>query len=537
MKGTTASVKKKKITILNPRATLPPIKLVPMAPRLDKLDGKTIYIVDVGFQLTEPFYDAALKLLKEKYPKTKWIVKQKFGSFFHDDPKLWAEIKQKADGAIVGPGHMDTLGPSTVNWCTSLEKLGVPTVPLLCAVFPQLERGVAFLRGIPKMRITNILFEVIGTSEEHNRKLMEGNDPVTGKPVLKEIVEGLTKPLTAEEKKTGTIKRPVPRLLEPDTPENLQRLINEKGWTDYYPVVLPTEEKVAEMLKGTSHKPDEIVGKMPVTGPYESLEYTVEKVAANAVMAGVRPEYFPVVLAIASTGETSLWSSVTSQTRMVVVNGPVRNEIKMNSGIGALGPFNEANAVIGRSWTFISKNLGGIGGVPKVNYLGVFGNSSNYNNLCFAENEEGLPKGWKPLHVQKGFKAKESTVSLFAGMCMLGPTSTSIEAAAFHERIKAMLAQNFKPSNVFYRGVSFGLRATVLVTPQAASDMVNEGFKSKEELNQWLLENTWKSKGRGKSNQPSPDSHLEIVVVGDVSGTCQLGNLHYTTTASIDKWR
>jgi hypothetical protein len=195
------------------------------------LDGKTIYIVDVMFQLTEPFYKAALKLLKERYPRTKWVVKQKFGSFFHDDPKLWAEIKKKADGAIVGPGHLDTLGPSVVNWCASLEKLGVPAAPLICAVFPELERGVAYLRGMPKMRIVYIPYEVIGTSEEHNRKLMEGNDPVTGKPVLEEIVETLTKPPTAEEKKTGTIKRPVPRLLKPDTPENLRRLINENGRT------------------------------------------------------------------------------------------------------------------------------------------------------------------------------------------------------------------------------------------------------------------------------------------------------------------
>jgi hypothetical protein len=537
MKNVSASTKKVKISILNPLGTPPTISLIPMAPRPSTLDGKTIYIVDVMFQLTEPFYKAALKLLKERYPKTKWVVKKKFGSFYNDDAKLWAEIKRKAHGAIVGPGHMDTLGPSVVNWCASLEKLGVPAVPLICQVLPELERRVAYLRGIPNMRIIYIPFEVINTPEEHNRKLLEGKDPVTGKPILEEIIEVLTKPPTAEERKKETIERPVPRLLKPDTPENLQRLINEKGWTDYMPVVLPTEEKVAEILKGTSHKPDEIVGKMPVTGPYESLEYTVEQVAVNAVMAGLRPEYFPVSLAIASTGQTSLWSSVTSQTRMAVVNGPIREKLKMNSGIGALGPFNEANAVIGRSWTFISKNLGGIGGVPGVNYLGAFGNSSNYNNLCFAENEEGLTKGWKPLHVQKGYKAKESTISLFAGMAMLGHGTTTFEAATLHERIKNQLAQNFRPSNKFYRGVSFGLRATILITPQAASDLVKEGFNSKEELSQWLLENSFKSKGKAKSTQPPPDSQLDIIVVGGAVAACQLANLRHITTTSIDKWR
>ena len=202
MKNVSATVKKEKITILNPRGTPPPITLIPMAPRPATLDGKTIYIVDVNFQLTEPFYEAAKKLLAERFPKTKWVVKSKFGSFFDDDPNLWAEIREKAHGAIVGPGHLDTLGPSVVNWCASLEKLGVPAVPLICAVFPELEKGVAYLRGMPSMRMTFIPYEVINTSEEYNRKLLEGNDPVTGKPILKEIFEVLTKPPASEYKKT-----------------------------------------------------------------------------------------------------------------------------------------------------------------------------------------------------------------------------------------------------------------------------------------------------------------------------------------------
>jgi hypothetical protein len=522
---------KERVKTLNPRATPPLITLVPLAPRPDNLDGKTIYIVDVNFQFTEPFYKAAKKLLAEKYSNTNWVVKNKVGSFFDDDPKLWAEIKRKGHGVIVGPGHMDTLGPAVVGWCAELEKLGVPAVPLICKIFPELERRVAYLKGMPEMRIAFIPYEVIGATEAECRKILEGNDPVSGKPVLQEITNILTKPPTAGESKTGVIIRKEPRFLEPDTRENLQRLIIEKGWTDYLPIVLPTEEKVADILTATSHKPKEIVGKMPVSGPYESLEYTVEQVAVNAVMAGVRPEHFPVVLAIASTGQTSLWSSVTSQTRMVAVNGPIRKEIKMNSGIGALSPFNEANAVIGRSWTFISKNLGGIGGVPKVNYLGSFGNGLNYNNLCFAENEEGLPKGWKPFHVQKGYKPVESTVSIFAGFEMysgVGPSPVSM-----HENIKNRLAHHFKPDAVFYRGVGFGLNTLIMITPEAAEVLVKEGFGSKEELSNWLAENTWVLKDKSASK----NIHLDIIVVGGTAPGFELGNLHYTTTASVDKWR
>jgi hypothetical protein len=519
------------VQILNPRGTPPPITLIPMAPRPETLDGKTIYIVDVNFPLTEPFYKAALKLLREKLPKIHWEVKSKVGSFFEDDPALWAEIKEKAQGAIVGPGHLDTLGPAVVGWCATLEKMGVPAVPLICAVYPGLEKKVAFERGMPNMRLIFIPYEVVGTSEEVCRKILAGNDPITRKPVLREIVDVLTQQPTAEEKETGTMNRLGPRVLEPNTPEYLQRYINKMGWTDFYPVILPTEEKVAAMLKGTSRKPDEIVGRMFPSSPHEAWEYNVEQVAVNAVMAGARPEHFPVILAIAATGQTALWSSVTSQTRMVVVNGPIRNEIKMNSGLGAMGPFNEANAVIGRSWTFISKNLGGGGGEPGLTYLGAFGNSANYNNLCFAENEEGLPRGWKALHVMKGFKSKESTVSLFAGFGIV-PDAT-LTVGPHHVAIKRQLiGLNAFAMKMFYRGVRFGMRAVLFITPKAASLLVEEGFKSKEALFQWLKENTFL-----EEKAESPEMQLDIIVVGGVIQAYQPGNLYYNTTASIDQWR
>lgn len=523
------------IQILNPKGTPPPISLIPMAPRLDNLDDKTIYIVDVNFQFTEPFYVAAEKLLAERFPSVTWVVKSKVGSFFDTDPELWAEIKSKGHAAIIGPGHMDTLGPAVVGWCAELEKLGVPAVPLICMIFPELEKRVAYLRGMPEMRMAFIPYEVIGADEPACRNILEGNDPVNGKPVIDKMVDILTRPTTTEERNIGIIHRNEPRFLKPDTPENLEQFIKDNGLTDYLPVVLPSEEKVAEMLKGTSHQPDEFIGKMPVSGPYESLDYTVEQVAVNAVMAGVRPEHFPVVLAIASTGETSLWSSITSQTRMVVVNGPIRNEINMNSGIGALSPFNEANAVIGRSWTFLSKNLGGIGGIPKVNYLGSFGNGLNYNNLCFAENEEGLPRGWDPLHVQKGYKTDESTVSIFAGFELysgVGPSTVSN-----HENIKNRLAHYFNPNNVFYRGVGFGLRALILITPEAAQELLYEGFPSKEEMAQWLATNTYTFEDNTDAKAITDNIHLDIVVVGGTAPGFELGNLHYVTTASIDKWR
>ncbi len=103
--GSAAYAQEAKIAVLNPRGTPPPIRLIPMAPRLDSLDGKTIYIVDTRYPLTEPFLAELQKVMAEKYPKTNWILRKKIGSYFDDDPKLWAEIKEKGHGAIMAIGH------------------------------------------------------------------------------------------------------------------------------------------------------------------------------------------------------------------------------------------------------------------------------------------------------------------------------------------------------------------------------------------------------------------------------------------------
>jgi hypothetical protein len=94
-----------KITVLNPLGQPPPIALVRMAPRLDTLDGKTIYIVDVGFTDTHQFLVEMQKVLAERYPKANWVVRNKIGTYFEDDPKLWAEIKGKGSGMIMAVGH------------------------------------------------------------------------------------------------------------------------------------------------------------------------------------------------------------------------------------------------------------------------------------------------------------------------------------------------------------------------------------------------------------------------------------------------
>ncbi len=415
----------------------------------------------------------------------------------------------------------------------------------------------AFKKGMPNERFTFVPHPITGTPAAVCRKYLEGNDPITGKPVLQEIVGALTNPLSAEDSKKGFIERPTPRLVSPDTADNLYRLFLEKEWTDGLPIVLPTEARVAEMLKGTSHKPDELVGRMQPSSPHEAWSYTVEKVAVNAVMAGAKPEHFSVILALASTGVPSIFTSTTSFARMVVVNGPIRNEIKMNMGIGALGPFNQANSAIGRAWTLMSINLDG-GAHPGEVYMGSQGNNLMYNNLCVPENEEELPEGWNPYHVQKGFKPQESVVSTLGGWGFTHPDQSF--GKPFAEQIPFWLkfVSPFSP-------------ATLLLDPTITKQLKErEGFSSKEQLIDYIFKNTTVSVGEWLDNFYSVqnfilpearkgiepfaswmklprDSRIPLIarpssinvlsVGGGTNLFWQAGDFGYISSASVDKWR
>jgi len=209
----------------------------------------------------------------------------------------------------------------------------------------------------------------------------------------------------------GDLKLASRRIEVPD-PEDAIETAYDRGWTDGLPVVPPTALRVAHMLSGTTRDPSGILGLIPPN----LAECTVEKAAANAVMAGCRPEYFPVVLAAIETALdpkfsmhgllATLWFSGP----VIVVNGPVAKRIGMNGAGNALGQGNRANATIGRALQLVIRNVGG--GIPGEIDRAVFGNPGKYT-FCFAEDESDAD--WVPLSVARGFPPGVSTVTLFHG--------------------------------------------------------------------------------------------------------------------------
>ncbi len=202
------------------------------------------------------------------------------------------------------------------------------------------------------------------------------------------------------------------RRIEVARQQDEHELVYERGWSDGLPVVPPTEERVLRMLAGTARSPSELVGVIPP----DNAPCTVERVAINAVMAGCKPEYLPVVLAAveAACRDEFCMHGVLATTYfaapIIIVNGPIRERIGMNASHNALGQGNRANSTIGRALQLVIRNVGGgrPGGVDRAT-LGQPGKLG----FCFAERERD--SFWESLAVERGFAADESTVTLFAG--------------------------------------------------------------------------------------------------------------------------
>ncbi len=207
------------------------------------------------------------------------------------------------------------------------------------------------------------------------------------------------------------------RRIEAHAPEDPVEICYQRGWSDGLPVVPPTPERVLRMLAGTTRDPGEVLGAMPP----DLAECTVEKVAVNAVLAGCRPEYLPVVLAAVEAALEpafcmhGLLCTTYFAAPVVIVNGPIARRIGMNCGVNALGQGNRANATIGRALQLVVRNVGG--GVPGGIDRATLGTPGKYT-FCFAEDESDA--GWTPLARSRGAREGASAVTLFGGGEVIG---------------------------------------------------------------------------------------------------------------------
>jgi hypothetical protein len=290
--------------------------------------------------------------------------------------------------------------------------------------------------------------------------------------VIRDIVDGLTKPLTAEEKSPLPKKEEHSRIVFKGSLKEVNRFFYKRGWTDGLPVIPPTEEEVAEMLTGTDLAPDHVVGKLiPRLG-----KATVEKIAINAVMAGALPTYMPVLIAAAEIlmdsrvyfGQFAV--STGSFAPMWLMNGPIRNDLHINCKTGILSPGDIANSGIGRAISMIIKNIGGIR--KGMEDMGVMGNPGKIG-MVVGENEEESP--WDPLHVDHGFKKEDSaiTVHFMDNSQLITPYHTDDNG------ILRVLIDNINPGRQ--------LVYTIMFNAETARILSNRGW-SKKDVREFISE-------------------------------------------------
>jgi hypothetical protein len=406
--------------------------------------------------------------------------------------------------------------------------MGIPAIPVVLSEFFEQQNQTSVEKGMPGLRIQYVRGPVWGkTREQLRRDIINGRSPVSNEPVMQEIVELLTRPLTAEEKKTGELIRDKGPATFNDTPANLHKMFLENRWTDFLPIVLPTEELVEEMLKGTSHDPDMIVGKMSPTNTgtyFEFWTFTVRDVAVNAVMAGANPEYLPLLLAVASTNKEAISVSDNGFVGALVINGSIRDEIGLNYDIGAMGPFAHANTTIGRAWSLMSINLGNCGKVGTT-YMGTVGNPMNLINIVIAENEEGSP--WDPFSVRRGFRKNENIVSLFEGWGVLSAKNWRANVWGKEMDFPQIIKDIFTTQAPFLFG------ATAVLSPPIANFVQEAGYDTVDEFKEFL--------NKAPEGQPpyfaNPNAMEIIVTGGSNNNYYSIGGLQYLQSVNIDDWR
>ena len=313
--------------------------------------------------------------------------------------------------------------------------------------------------------------------------------------VMEAVVAGLTQPLTAAEispspRESGMSQR----IVFKGNLEEVNRFFYRRGWTDGLPVIPPTEDAVAEMLEGTDLPPDYLVAKLePRLG-----KATVEKIAINAVMAGALPTHMPVLIAgtralVSNRSAVMMAASTGSFAPFWIINGPVRNDIRINCSYGAMNPGDIANAAIGRAMGLITKNIRGVR--KQMEDMGVLGNPGKYS-WVMGENEENSP--WEPLHVEHGLKPEDSAISLSFPQTyqQIMPYETDDMG------ILRSICYNVAPLRMGLFGV--------ILTPTNARALASRGW-SKKTIKEYILENTLEHRDHHQSYySQSPEERAKL---------------------------
>jgi hypothetical protein len=466
-------------------------------PRVADLNGKRIGIVWCEKKGGENYFDVLEELLKQRFPAA--IIRR----------LIWgAGIEQKVlketDTFIYGVGDSGIGAWESTARAITLEKLGTPGVVIFASHLVSNARASAAAQSMPGIRMATV-----PSAEYYPNRVSADRLHSVAEGTVDAVVDALTRPLTKEEKDPEA----KPRNLLPETVnitgacfetafEEFNQLYLDNHWGDGLPLVPPTDVAVQKMLGGTTRSPDEIIGTIASPDGLAAMgTATIEKIAINAVMAGARPEYLPVIIA-AIEGLTDkkfsphVFTSEGSFTLLIAVSGPMARKIKMNSGIGLFGHGWRANNTIGRAVRLCLINIGDLW--PAEHDLALIGRPSSHTFYVMAENEESNP--WPPYHTDRGYKPENTCVTVATvmghgnmGMKVYGGGTVLPWSA--EEILKEITKDIANDRRIFSQfNPREGKRAhpnshIVVLHPEMVGELVRKGF-TRQKLLEFIIQST-----------------------------------------------
>ena len=461
------------------------VEVIRQAPRLETLDGKTIAVVGVSF-MTAVTHPEIKRLILENYPSAKVILLDEIGiAGPYPAPgisrktkdEFQAKLKEMGVNAVIsGNGGCGLCTPKETGSCIAAEYLGIPSVIIAGPGFVDQAKYTALNNGVPVMRVA----QYPGAFATHTAEQLIKN---TREILWPQIVEALTMPIRDEERSAGISgnKGDIRDDAFFGTLDEVNEYFKEMRWSDGLPIVPPTFEKVESFLRYTDLKWDETVAVLPIA----HRDTKVWHVAVNAVMAGCKPEYMPILIALTKgLGDGNFRRTLASTHAWIPyswLNGPVARQLGIDSGQGQINE--AANMAIGRFMNLALMNLCGY--YVKQDRMGTFGYPMSW---CMVEDDAAcLRFGWKPYHVRKGFDLSDNTITL--GSTLLWGNNMA-PSTANPEKVMELIAWDISERSQFALGSGrqFTFR-TILMTEPVANVLARK-YKSPEALEKELIDHS-----------------------------------------------
>ena len=356
--------------------------------------------------------------------------------------------------------------PRVAHAAVVAEKSGVPSVVVAGPAFKKQAEVTAYDQGVPSVRVA----VYPGPFDLHSDSQVREN---AVKIVVPQVIEALTKPLpeSASAQEASLKEKKAREVVFTGTVDEVNRYFSDYQWSDGMAIIPPTVERVEEFLKYTDYAPYEEIAVLPLA----NLRATPWNIAVNAVMAGARPQYMPIIIAaVQAIGDPAFRLAVTggsthSFSTFYWVNGPLARQLGIDHGQGLIAA--QANQAIGRTMSLIERNIAGFR--IKETQMGTFGKLQSW---VLAEDEEALKKiGWQPDHVAKGFDKDVSTVSV-ASSTFMG--QNIIPSTSDPKILMQLLAYGITYNEAFASGMIDSPR-TLLITPTTAEVLAQGGYTKK----------------------------------------------------------